>query len=515
MSWFQKNILYFCRENIKHFFPGLFVLLTGLGIGLISPAEAGIIDVYFADYEVHYTLYTMHDGRNEYVHLDKVSQLFRLSEEIDPIDGRVVLRNDEKSVSFFPGQGTVIANRRSYFLDAPPKNVDGVIMVPITFLTEIVPLIYEGEIFWDPGRRLLQVGIMDLRISGLYASPYGEYTRIFVDMNQAPSYKVTEKLPSRLMFELPFAQLAVPQAHLQVNSPAVEYVKLIDSFGATQLVVKLGPEFQRYRHLMLEDPPRLLVDIYNTAEAVVATPTPDTVASGITEEDITQESIPLLSGSQKTFSLQTVVIDPGHGGSDSGITISALAQEMSDVFEKDITLKVAQMLSDSLQHRFGGVRVVLTREGDSFVGTEQRTTIANNNRADVFLSVHVNNSQTEAVSGFEVYVMDYGSLELPEGYETLSAQSQSLDYAQARHIDSSNRLAENIITAYNERANGGHLKSAPLFSLKGATMPAVHIEIGYGSNEQDRVKILQKEFQQLLVAAITDGLAAFREQEEQ
>jgi len=83
-------------------------------------AEAGIINVYFSDDNVRYTLYTLNDGQAEYVHLEKVAQMFRFSVDVDPVDGRVVLRKRREDCVIFPGQATVIANRRSYFLELPP-----------------------------------------------------------------------------------------------------------------------------------------------------------------------------------------------------------------------------------------------------------------------------------------------------------------------------------------------------------------------------------------------------------
>jgi N-acetylmuramoyl-L-alanine amidase len=354
-------------------------------------------------------------------------------------------------------------------------------------------------------------------------------------MNQAASYKITEKLPSLLIFELPHSSFTLSENPLQVNSRSVQHVKVIDSFGSTQIIVRLGAKFEQYKHSVTEDPPRLLIDLYNTLETIVETPeipeTPETLetpealetpeiseAEGITERDLIPEGEVELPTIPREFSLRTIVIDPGHGGSDPGITILPQTDETPGVYEKDITLNIAKMLATSLGQRFGGVRVVLTREGDSFVAAEERATIANHNRADVFIGLHVNNAPSQALSGFEVYIMDYGSLNLPEGYEALSEQSQVLDYAQAKYIETSKRLAQQIIAAYDALLNTGRegtLKSAPLFALKGATMPAVHIEIGYNSNPQDQANVLQEEFQQLLVAAIRDGIAAFKKQEEQ
>ena len=107
--------------------------------------------------------------------------------------------------------------------------------------------------------------------------------------------------------------------------------------------------------------------------------------------------------------------------------------------------------------------------------------------------------------------MDYGSLDMPQG-----AKTQVLDYAQAKYIEQSKRLAEQIASAYSARNNGARavVKRAPLFTLKGATMPSVHIEIGYASNAGERQNITQDAFQQMLIGAIADGIAAFKKGEE-
>ena len=477
----------------------------------VSMAEAGIINVYFSDYNLRYTLYTFNDGQAEYVQLDKVAQMFRFALELDPADGRMLLRNNEKMASFFPGDATVVANRQSYFLDLPPRKVEGVFMVPLQFLTDILPLLYDGKVAWDPVKRNLQAGLQNLEITKLYVGPYGDYTRIVVELSQNVTYKVTETLPVMLVFELPRSSFAKVPNPLQVNSRGVKQVKLTDSFGTTQMIVRLGAEFDHYTHQLVDRPARLQIDVYHKAAAVPTPPagevTPD--PWGIKEEDLTQEPGKVGPAAPKKFALRTIVIDPGHGGSDPGVLIAPAAGDKPAVFEKDITLTLAQLLATTLKQRLGKV-VVLTREGDNFVSAEERTTLANNNRASVFVSLHVNNAAAAGLSGFEVYVMDYGSLDLPEGYQDLSAESQGLDYAQAKYVERSKRLAQQILAARK-----GTLKSAPLFTLKGATMPAVHIEIGYSSNAQDRAAVQQDAFQQALVGAIADGIAAFKKQEEQ
>lgn len=492
---------------MKYFLRVSFIVMMLLG-GLVFSTDAGTLEVYFRDQNVRHTLFTLYEGQIEYVHLNKIADVFRLSVNIDSIDGRVVLRYSDKSASFFPGQASVIANRRTHFLDVPPRKIEGIIMVPLQFLTTILPMLYDGKIIWDPGNRRFVVETQVLKISDLSFSPYGDYTRILVEMNQSVSYKVSEKLPSLLIFELPHLELNFSQNPLEVNSRSVKHVKVVDSFGTTQIIIRLASEFDRYTHQLVEDPPRMVIDVYNTSE----TPVEAQISENIIEEDILVEPEQVVPMTQKRFALRTVVIDPGHGGSDPGIIVATDTGGSSELFEKEITLQIAKLLKTSLAQRFGRVRIVLTREGDDFVSPETRTTIANSNRADVFISLHVNNNPSVAVSGFEVYIMDYGSVELPVGYESLSAQSQLLDYAQARYVRQSERLAEQIVTAYKNRniAKNCKLKRAPLFTLKGATMPAVHVEMSYASHSQEQRLINQLEFQQVLVAAITDGIAAFK-----
>ncbi|MBD3307501.1 hypothetical protein GF339_13815, partial [candidate division KSB3 bacterium] len=262
------------------------ILIVGgvvLCLMLASAAEAGIIEVFFQGQNVRHTLFSLSQQEVEYVQLNKVAEMFQLTLDIDPIDGRVVLRYGQHSLSFFPGQNTVIANRRTYFLDIPPRHIEGVIMVPLQFLTAIVPLIYDQEIVWDPANSRLVVGIQDLEIFDLYPIPYGEYTRIVVEMNRVVSYKIREKLPSLLIFEFPQSTFQLPENPLQIHSPAVQHVKVIDSFGSTQIILRLGDEFLRYTHQLLEDPVRLVIDVYNARETLVEAQTPD---------DIVEETLP-------------------------------------------------------------------------------------------------------------------------------------------------------------------------------------------------------------------------------
>ena len=474
-------------------------------------ARAGTVEVSLLDRDIRYTLFTVEREQTEFFHLNKVAELFQLPVEIDPIGGRVILQADGQAASFFPGQPTVIVDRRSYALSSPPIRMEGVIMLPLEFLTTILPILSGKDVQWDASERKLRIGAQRLTMTALYASPYGDFTRLTVDLSEPVTPEVREKLPSLLIFELPQAELLLPDNPLEVNSRSVKHVKVVDTFGTTQIVIRLEKEFVRYTHEVTDHPPRLVIDVYNTQETLVDAPTsPD-----IQEEDITIEDGTAAPAMAAPLQLRTIVIDPGHGGSDAGVVVNPAAADVPEIVEKQVTFAIAAQLRTLLSERLGA-RVVVTREGDDFISPENRATIANNNRADIFISIHINNSLAAGMHGFEAYIMDYGSLDVPAETGEISAQSQVLDFAQAKYLAQSEQLAKELVAAYAARREGARavVKRAPLFTLKGTTMPAVHLEIGYCSNDQERQLLTQPDFQQTLVAALADGIAAFKKARE-
>ena len=493
----------------------LFLLL-----GWITPSvDAGTVNVLFNDSSLRYTLLTRQEGQTEYVNLQKAADMFQFTFETDPADGRVTVQYHQKSLTFFPEQPDVLVAERSYALAAPPRRIEGVLMMPLEFLTKTLPLIYENTVLWDARARTLTVGIADFAILGIEASPFADYTRLAVQLSQPVPYKIIEKLPSMLIFEFPQGTFEIVDNPVQINTSAIRHAKLIESFGTTQMIVRLGEEFVRYTHKIKTDGDvcRLLIDVFTTDAEIAEEPTPTpeateepTPADGaIVEQDLAPEeaqasaTLPV-----RPFSLKSIVVDAGHGGSDQGVTVIPAKDNTPALMEKQLTLRIAELLKAALVERLG-INVMLTREGDDFVSGETRATIANSNRADLFISLHVNFSTSEQANGFEAYIMDYGSLEKPEG-----VQGQMLDYAQAKYAAQSQRLAEQIVAARQARNARAAVKRAPLFTLKGATMPSVHLELGYGSHPQERINLAQPEFQQALIEAIVDGVTAFKKGEQ-
>jgi N-acetylmuramoyl-L-alanine amidase len=211
--------------------------------------------------------------------------------------------------------------------------------------------------------------------------------------------------------------------------------------------------------------------------------------------------------------ISRIVIDPGHGGHDTG-TIGP-----HGLMEKDLCLDVALRLGHEIEEKLPGAEVIYTRKDDTFVPLEERTAIANQAKADLFISVHANSSHDAAARGIETYYLNFATSEesmAVAARENALAQSSLHDLqdiikkiARNEKVEESKELASDIqdslthrlqLVSQDERNRG--VKKAPFVVLIGANMPSVLSEISFISNPSDE-KLLRKTDQRQRVA---DGL---------
>ncbi|HWH78810.1 MAG TPA: N-acetylmuramoyl-L-alanine amidase [Candidatus Binatus sp.] len=217
------------------------------------------------------------------------------------------------------------------------------------------------------------------------------------------------------------------------------------------------------------------------------------------------------------LSVKRIVIDPGHGGEPGASSETGLA-------EKEITLDVALRLRRLMKRE--PYEVLLTRQADRSVSLEKRVNFANENKADLFVSIHVNSMEPRTIRALETYYVgptdDPATLKLTSienknsGY-SLSDYKQILEkiYVDARH-DESRVLARTIQTqlyralksANPELENRG-VKTAPFVVLIGTQMPAILVEISCISND-DEVKLLTKEdYRENIALALLQGIRSY------
>jgi N-acetylmuramoyl-L-alanine amidase len=219
--------------------------------------------------------------------------------------------------------------------------------------------------------------------------------------------------------------------------------------------------------------------------------------------------------------LGRVVIDPGHGGHDVG------THGASGTYEKDVVLDVAKRLGALLEQRLN-TEVIYTRTDDTYVPLEQRTAIANDHKADLFLSIHANSSPYKTVAGVETYYLNFTTSKAAldvAARENASSERSVFDLkdllqkiALKDKIDESREFAsrlESSMYGVSSKANptgkNRGVKRAPFVVLIGASMPSVLAEIGFLTNSNDEALLKKPEHRQKIAEALYKGIAGYAE----
>jgi N-acetylmuramoyl-L-alanine amidase len=263
-----------------------------------------------------------------------------------------------------------------------------------------------------------------------------------------------------------------------------------------ELLVQTGENIGLLSWHNLDDPPRVILELGQ----VLPTPTPAPV-------QVVERSGP-----------PPIVIDPGHGGDDTG------AIAANGLSERDLTMAVARRLASELRARGHAVR--LTRTDGEGRALSDRTALANRLEAKLFISLHANASNFSSVKGAETYYMsldDQATDEAAAATARLENEAGARDepqsdldlilwdLAQASVLNESAELAVSVQTRLNAllgiRDRG--VKQAPFVVLTGATMPAILVEVGFLSNPAEASRLAEAEHQQALAQTVATGVEAF------
>jgi N-acetylmuramoyl-L-alanine amidase len=218
--------------------------------------------------------------------------------------------------------------------------------------------------------------------------------------------------------------------------------------------------------------------------------------------------------------ISRIVIDAGHGGHDTG-TIGR-----HGLMEKDLCLDVALRLGNIIGQKLPGAEVVYTRKDDTFIPLQQRTAIANEAKADLFISIHANSSHDPAARGIETYYLNFATS--PESLEVATRENANSEeslhdlqdliqkIARNEKIEESKELANDIqntlsqrlkLVSQSERNRG--VKKAPFVVLIGANMPSVLSEISFVSNPSDERLLRKTDQRQRIADGLYRGIATY------
>ena len=444
--------------------------------------------------------------------LDDLARLFNLTVREDTLAGGITISVNNQTIVMTPQQPIASVGGRMISLPAAPVREGRAWLVPVDFVSRALAPISQQRIELRKPSRLLLVGDVRLPRVAARGEVLGGMTRVTVDVAPPTPHTLTQE-GSRLLLRFDADSLDLGDIRITPNDVLLG-VHAGDS--PSILAFDLGPRFASFR--VSDQPPpapnagRIVVELMAQTEAAPGAPgaAPGTPAAQPPAGQPPLLDLPPAGG------LHIIVIDPGHGGDDTG------AKGANGTLEKNVALAISRKLKAALEARLG-IRVLLTRDGDQNLNVDQRAALANNNQADLFLSIHASASVRPAASGAEVFSLSAGDDAsraaggAPEPLPVLGGGSRDIqvipwETAQTRFLEQSSAFARTIEGALREHVamSPRPFVQAPLRVLVGANMPAVLVETGFLTNAAQEKQLAGDDYQNAIVQALADAVVRFR-----
>ncbi len=412
--------------------------------------------------------------------------------EVGPLQQRHELTIGESSFLFGPGAQAITSGEEIIRLSQPPVVGPTGLEVPLDLLDLTFGRLSGYDFVWLHADRKLQVTRrperrlpMTLDVVDLQ----GVTTLVF-SFAETPRYRLNRS-PARVEIELLGDRLEYDGERRFRATDLVRDVRLTPQ----KIVIDFAAN-ARAQDYLLEKPFRLVFDVV-----------PDRARARL-------PAAPPARRGQAGGGIRTIVLDPGHGGSDTG------AVGASGVTEKELTLKIARTLRQTLLSRLP-VRVVLTRDRDTDMPLDSRSAVANQYKADLFISLHLNAWAESSAQGAETY---FSSLEASDERAAAAAAAENRgdpladlqlilwDLAQSHHMAESQRFASLVQAELNQTLNlrNRGVKQAPFRVLMGAAMPAVLVELGFLSNPREEGQLGDPEYRARLVDSLARAVSRYR-----
>ena len=311
------------------------------------------------------------------------------------------------------------------------------------------------------------------------------------------------------------------QMSLKATTPLVRLVKVNQLTTDTVRLVADIPGAYPYAPVFIDNPPRLIIRVAKESDKL---PPMDADAPPSPRPPPKAKSKPAKGPAssmarQLGLSVRKIVIDPGHGGKDGGAAAYGIK-------EKDIVLGVALSLKKKLEARLG-LEVVLTRSTDRFVTLDRRTKIANDEKADLFISIHANANDLSKVEGLETYLLNFtddpASMAVAARENSGSGSSMAELRDLVQKIATNTRVAESRVLAKaihsstvasirkSRKVRDLGVKEAAFLVLANVNVPAVLIEMGFVTNQNEAKLLATQAYQDRITDGIVDGLKAYLE----
>ena len=363
-------------------------------------------------------------------------------------------------------------------------------------------------------------------VTGLRYWSNPTYTRVVIDASRETSF--THRLlkkdpainkPQRLYVDL---RNSIRGKNIEKFTPINDnLLRDVRAGQYTPNVVRVVVDIKSiktYKIFSLKHPFRVVLDLSGDSMVAGSTARSQRKTTVITGKKLAKG----VSAKQPQRDRPLIVVDPGHGGHDFGSS-----GYLKKVYEKDITLQIAKLLAKKIRKKLP-YEVLMTRNSDSYLTLEERTAIANTKNADLFISIHTNDSGNQSTYGIETYVLnlatDNSEITVAARENATSTKNISdlqtilTDIMQNTKIDESSLLASyiqgsscNYLTPRFTHIKNRGVKKAPFYVLLGARMPAILIETSFISNPRECKRLVNASYQEHLCEGIVNGIRRYVE----
>lgn len=553
---------------------GRFSLALGLLLCVGPPVWASQVRIVLPDRTTSIPIETV--NRLPYVDARPVADAVSGRIRVDRARGQVSLQVGARTIALHIGRSQVQIGEQVLSMSSAPLFQGHRVLVPV----DVIPLVLaerHGQLAveWQPKERVAQVRPPEITITQIRTGTSPTQTRIVLDTAGPLEWTLqTEDGGDGVRVLVPGGVLAPTIRPLTLRNGLVRAVQPTQHASGAEVRILRVRRDTGLRTFTLRNPDRIVIDVLPpsrrsaavhanpSGETTVApAPAPAPVPTGQTPvprpppppeavseapsrpsatrspaADLRPDSAkPIPSGQGKASGdphpaapgeasgVLTVVLDPGHGGHDSG------AIGPTGLKEKDVVLDLAWRLRRLLQERLG-IRVIMTRTEDVFVPLQERTAIANQARADFFISIHVNGASKRGAVGFETF---YFTREPSDSDARASAQRENLvieadaargedqesllrtilaDMAVTRDIRESSQLAELTLTSLEKllKVENRGVKSGPFYVLATAAMPAILVESAFITSPREERKLQREVYRQRLAEAMFEAIARYK-----
>lgn len=344
-----------------------------------------------------------------------------------------------------------------------------------------------------------------------------DYTRVVIDVNGQIEYTSRLlrpdpdlKTPPRLYIDLEKTALSpsFPGA-IPIGDGLLRKVRAGQYKPNVVRVVLDIESIEDHKIFSLNDPFRIVIDV--TGESKKRLPLPKKGR----DTDLTLAQ-------QLGLGVKKVVIDPGHGGKDPGAVGSR------GVREKDVVLAIARKLKNKIERELK-LEAILTRNSDNYLPLEERTALANTQKADLFISIHTNAHKSKRVYGISTYILNVATDEEAArvaAFENAVSTKRISDLEKILNelmltskINESNRLAHAVQWGLSKDLQKNYrnikdlgVKEAPFYVLIGAQMPSIMVETSFITNKREEKRLASSAYQDAIVEGIIDGIRAYIKQ---